>query len=563
MATPEFNPLSASSFPRLQSDNKPEGAVKTKKKKNDRTESENKIGASGQTALQQQDLKTHDTNTENSHHLRNVTNMTLCVLAIVKETKDSVQEESNENSLINELKVNVKNLNTIEQEKFEKTLREQLHKIGEFQTTFSSNNDLYQKEKDNIKNEVVRSHYENLRKSELESYRTIDSAYKQLLPIYQERINYLKREIALNGFETQLLNEAIIGNDSYFKNYRLTNLSLGERYGAEFRTWEIGNALENRKSKLGLKPEDKPDSSTIPPITLRSNVQTQIVTLSHKIDELKEMVTIHKHALINYKETLKKTVEDVFKSEEIPDVDLPKKSYLDQKQQLDELKSLIETLKPEMDKRNQELDDSIEREKIITGSAELLACQQEKSEIKNRWEKINYRYQEIEALLEQRKSYYKLLDKDLEKSEEVKLDKFSKESDEALDLLKRITACKESIILENEWENLAQLEKRKISYFRSLQEKESLETEKTTFAIKTLPNRLNVLKTSVFTYLEYIKTLQQDMASIGRHLEILTIESQKRGSWQVDPPAPKADPVSTGSSESKSFLGQFFSKDKS
>jgi hypothetical protein len=424
---------------------------------------------------------------------------------------------------ISELRENILNLSPEIQENFNSQLQKRLIYIAGFATTFSSNNRRYEEQFNNItNNQVLRDGYRKLREEEQEKYRKLCSNNTNYQTLFKERIKIFQDTIRKFTLEMALLNEAIIGNSSYWNSFSFTRLDLGHRYGATFRLSEILNekgALETRRTQIGIKVGEEAGEINEAQDENHSKIRKSIIKLSQKIDALKEKVLV-------FNEAMKKDAYlEVYRS------DLPKLYYQYQLHQLEDLKKNIETLKTQQESRLQQLDAEIKIE-ISKPGPKLFALQQERTEIATRWEKIVVRQGEIIELLNQRKVSFNIPDEGL--AERVKLDDFSEEMKQAFELLNRITSLKGDILLGNNWEMFAMDEQRRAAYFKAVNLATALQNEKSDFEEKTLPARLKVLNTAVGTYKGYITTMQHDMLAIQTHLEILEKEQLNRAKWQVE-----------------------------
>lgn len=437
-------------------------------------------------------------------------------------------EELRHDSKESLLRKAISNLTPEFQNYFAGELRDKLQSIGGFHSIFSNDNKRYREEGKNLEKTEVRETYRKLRIDEQEKYRLISTDYESFKKIFSERIAFLEGVITKHSFEIQLLNEMIIGNDSYLKSFSFSG--LGYKYGATHRLWEITHekgALETRKANIGLKDDDKPiymaeiekdKESFFEQIEIRN----QIADLSRKIDILKERVLVSSGALkrVNYDAMVKS--------------DFPKLYYRSNRQQLEAISKKIEDLKSLQEKRIEELNSMIERVKGDPESPHYLGSKQEHAEITKRWEMIDIRLKEVETLLLSRKSYFKLSEDVLNNNEEVKVEILSDECDQALSLLDRITSLKEDIVLGNTWEKWANKEERCANYFLAVRETAALKTEKANFLDNTYSNRLSVLNEAIETYHGYIKDLRQGIQAIDNHFEHLAKDNEERAKWNVN-----------------------------
>jgi hypothetical protein len=436
---------------------------------------------------------------------------------IIKEEKtsgdknQSNSESKSEKQLKKEahhLYKSVSNLEINVQDAFNEELRKELQNVGGFQTTFSNDNERYKNK--------VQEDYRTLRETEQAKYRQFVSNYAIVKDVFDDRIGILESTIRKHRLEMNLLDEAILGNESYWNAWY--------KYGATYRLWEMVDskkgALEARRVaiKLQLGEVATPEAAEIQVASI-SEIRGQIITLSRDIDVLKEEATV-------YNEAMKKQKEEMIKS------GLPKLCYLHHKQKLDGLKLTIDKLRTNQVKRIQELDDVIKQEHL-NQDPQYLSAQQEQAEITKRWEMINLRHKEITTLLANMASSFKLPEEVINSKETVALENLSSECTLAFDLLKRITSHKEDVVLGNTWEMYALEPQRRIIYFQAQSQATKLVQEKKEFE-KSIDTRKKVLATAVETYCGFIKTMQHDLRAIEAKYKILETQNEEREKWQVN-----------------------------
>jgi hypothetical protein len=471
----------------------------------------------------------------------------LDITSIVNEKIKQAESNDKEKSLSIDLEKLIDNLSSQAQEHFEMVLREQQLTVAGFQSLFASNNSRYLAVQDTINKEEVRKVFFQLREDEKLQYIEICNYYDQLKQVFEARIAALQQAIANHSLESALLKQSITGNTSYFNSYSFMNWELGYRYGATFRLGEANEALEARKSAIGVKEEDSTIETSIIDIIEPSEFCSKIRKLLKDIVILKEEVTI-------CNEALKKDIYEVAISG-----DLPRKYYIFHKQRLDKLKDLIVEIKKEFKNHIVELNKKISLESSTPDSLTSLAHKQELLELTKRVEMIETRQGEIETLLSSRKKYFKLEEKGLDIKEPIQLTNLSSEYQKALKLVQRITTLKEDIVLSNQWEHIAYPKQRRMIYCKISEKIEKLADEKKKFESEILSKRLGIIETAVATYKTYILNIQESMKAIDKHFDLLLRDAKERGKWQVDPPKVEA-PSSTSQAEKKKvgFLNSWF-----
>jgi hypothetical protein len=393
---------------------------------------------------------------------------------------------------------------------------------GGFEIRLSNENKKYKSESKIT--EIASDKYRKLRDTQQQEYSNLVNNYKIYKPIFLDRIAAIQNAIRKDSFEKGLLDHSIIGNDSYWYSFNLKTASVGRKYGATHRLLQIDNALEIRRTNIGIKLEESPsliqsESLHEFPFVSISQIRKDIITLSQDIDILKEEVTV-------YNEVMKKESYSQAKSH------YPALYYRVQKEQFDALKLKIKEMGAPQDIRIKELEAAIDIEQGNPESSKFLNSKQERDEIFKRWEWILIRENEITQLFKERVSSFKLSEKEIN-SKDVVLHDFSSICHQALDLLRCITAFKEDIVLGNDWEKWASKNQRHAGYFQALQKAKVLEKEKLQFENQSLPERNNILDKNIQTYSEYISAMNQDLNAINDIFDKLRIENQERGKWQV------------------------------
>jgi len=420
----------------------------------------------------------------------------------------------------------ISNLSPSTQKKFESSLEQSQQQIAAFQSVFSTHNERYLAKQQQLDKPDVREYFHSLREQEKREYQGLKNSYNKLQHFFLERIKALTQAIANHMLEDSLLNQTIIGNDSYLKSMSLSSLSIGYRYGATFRIWELKQAMETRKAAIGDVKETEELSSEVEVIPT-SSVCQNLAEISRNIDILKEEVII-------CNEALKKQVKVV------ADTELPRQYYIHHKQRLDEIKDSLAQMSNGIDEQLRSLIQDLQLEASTPGSPQSLAYQQEQAEIQTRRTKISERQLEIENLLNQRKVMFKLAEPGLDTKEPVKLD-LSPEHKQALELIGRITALKEDITLSNSWEKFVPLEQRKFTYSQMSKQVDALVKNKDNFTTQVLPERSKLIESAVRTYAGYILNMQYSMKAIDNHFKLLERDSLERANWQVAQPKKEMD----------------------
>lgn len=421
---------------------------------------------------------------------------------------------------VGKLTLKVNSFTSDDQGLFDLSLEQCLAVIGGHQISFSATNKSYNAQKADMDKENVRAQFRIPRNTQKEQYQLITEGYKEYREIFSNRIQALQSAIANLLLESAFLQHILVGNDSYQN-------PLAHRYGARFRLWEADQAIKTRKSAIGIKDMTSPPADVVIPAP--SEVAGDLARISSGIDELKEEVLI-------CNEAFKGDTAGVFAN-----TDLPKNYYIAHKQRLDEIEDAIKIINERCSKRNEELQNIIKLEASTPTSSQSLACKQERLELAQRLSKIRERRDQIQALLAERKAFYRLPEADLDTRVSVSLPTFLNPTyGQALDLMKRIVAFKEEVVLSNQWEHIAPMRQRMAVFFQFSAKADALWSEANRFESENRTARSEMIAASVATYRGYITDMRTKITAIEGHFALWQKDNEERAKWQVDPLPPKA-----------------------
>lgn len=473
----------------------------------------------------------------------------------------AVKESTGKPSAMLDITKHVNDITAQAQDAFDRVVFARYREACGYAASFAATNLEYKilvsKRQENHVNVIDR--FNRLKSTDAESFKKLKTSYNKLL--FQQRLTVL-HTAAVNLFlEFSFLNHSIIGNESYLQSISLLDRTTGNRYGARYRCSQIQTALDARKLTLGIKEVEKSsskdDSKGEPPVGLSPagpvaaealpvpaalTILEQFREISKKIDVLKEEVTICLEALklkiyptFKIKGTIaigNETIQQGIRTF-IAASGLPVKYYKYYKARLAQLQAEMAAISAQVPDRIVSLDRLIRNLARTPTSPMSITYQQERLELVNRQAKIAERQVEVEQFLDQMKIHFKLVDEPVGK-EPMTLDGLSAEYTPALDLITRVTALKEEILLSDTWDSSAPPEQRIASYFKFSNQAAIISREVAKFEMEQVTPRTLMIDRAIDTYMSYYQNMQRRMTIIEANLSSLEQASSERASWKTD-----------------------------
>ena len=429
------------------------------------------------------------------------------------------------------------------------SLKDHLSEIAGFRATVSQENPLYE----TIIQQFSTAHelQDQLRKDceiTQKKYRQIVEQDKRVSDLFTTNNTALQERLILRSTEEAVLKAMIIG----VNNLKDSGVGLYERYGAEWRLWELtatpgwlssGGFLNIRKKTLGITDEIKSNPTPIHDEEIKPThpddaYLQQIEKLLVDMAILKEEILIWNQAFYAVQNLLR-------------DHDLLKKITEYHSQQLKTHEERLGKLKLLKGPLQERLTEDLKLE-TLPGSPSHQNASRRLVQLEECWKMIDNRQERGGKFLNERINHFKLVDKNPsdKKLEKIELDKepvdnkldknklkddpgkvfadFSTKFTTAFSLIREIVALKEQVTLENQWENYFDPEKRKTLYFNSLNSCKELQKKHEVCKTEVLPEVETALKIEKHLVVEKMRGLK---SAIEENMKKLEQDMTKRSGW--------------------------------
>lgn len=397
---------------------------------------------------------------------------------------------------------------------FQTALSQHIQSIANLNGLIAADNARFQSENGKLNDSAVRERWRVLSEQRKGAVDQLNTDHKACQQLFGERVAALRTAEQNHLVEKAMLREITKG---HVNSWSLSSLARATTcLGIPHRANEIKTALEERKTKLGIKEGD------VAP-TVASPAEPALDSISKKVRDLAiTSICFKEEAAVIYEAF--RTIP----AEQIKSSEWPKKFYAYLVKNSNGTKQSNAALKHPVEERLKEIETALGQP---ADAKAVQALKQEKAELVQRWTSIQSDESEMAKLLGYFKTHFSFTD-----SEEIfSFSGLGPVFTQSVNLLTLMTSHREQVVVRNASGEGAEIDQRKALYFADKAKYERLETNRKALMDGKVTPRMNAIDPAVQLYQASILSLEKDMRAAEKNMGALAKLTESCAKWQAEP----------------------------